>query len=449
MTTRLPSIRLTRTELAYRLGQLGLIYFAFSAFYGKAQANQGLLIILAALLLGKSLDGKSFFRDPLVVTSIAFFSYLCIRAAAASFEYPADQELIWNYASRWMLLGLFPAALVAAAFRRSPFKPHHLLGLAVLGFFLKIFRHVDWQYLYADIELYFTMEHIRPTFGHSMINLPFWALFFLLGLIIYSDDFLQDKSKLLQAARYLVYIGTVSLLAFLIIASKTRSIWILSGLFIPLCLLVKFRDLIRSKQRKVLIIIVAMALAALALVAWKRDFFLNRMTSELAVVGQIVSADGQEIPATSIGLRYYMYQVFLDEAPARLLFGWGPGISKRLLERSSYPGMTEVSHFHNIFVEIILQFGVLGLGLYATMFGMLIKPCRTTPEASPAEKKLRLFFLFAMATFCLTGLIDHMLWGSAAAYFLAFMGGMVYAPKADRYLKTAMTCQLNQKTADG
>jgi O-antigen ligase len=437
MTFQLSPICRDRARLSLILSQLGLVYFAFSAFYGKAQSNQGLLLILVALLLGRALDGRSVLKDPLVVTSLAFFAYLCGRAALAALELPDDRQLIWDYTSRWMLLGLFPAAVVAAALRLGRFRPHHLLGLAIAGFFLKIARHVDWQYLAADIELYFTLEHVRPTFGHSVINLPFWALFFLMGLIIYSDDYLRDRSKLLLAGRYALFLVTTGLLCFIIVASKTRSIWLLACLFVPLCLVFRFKELLLTQRKAAAAAVVALVLSSLALIAWKHDFFLNRLTSELGVVEQIVSTDDRDVPESSIGLRYYMYRVFLDEAPSKPLLGWGPGVSKRLLERPTYPGMAEVAHFHNIYVELFLQLGAVGLCLFAAMFAVVIKAVVSVRPTTPAQRKFRLFFFCAGGAFCLTGLINNMLWSSPAPYFLILLCGLAYAPAAGRSLRAA------------
>jgi O-antigen ligase len=427
---------LNRTTLANRIGQLGLIYFSFSVFYGKAQSNQGLLLILAALLLGKTLDYKKIIRDPLFISSVVFLAYILLRAAAAVLEHPDAAGMVVGYASRWAYLGLLPAVLVAAAIGACRFKPHHLLGLATAGFILRIALRTEWADWYNFYAKYLTEEYARASFGFAMINLPLWCLFLLIGLILYYDDFIRKGPWPLKVLKFSGLLTAAGLLVFIIVISKARSLWILSCLFIPTCVFLKAFER-RKINLKIAGLVTLLVLIVPGGFIYKNlDFFQKRLTTEKEVISRIVDMQHTDIPPTSIGLRYYMMRVFADNASARPVFGWGPGLSKPLLTESSYAGMQEVSHFHNIFIETYLQLGLVGLGLFLTMFGILFRAALFTEHELYNATRFSWLLLCSAAIFCLTGLIEHTLWSSATPYFFALVGGLAYAPTAQRYTLT-------------
>jgi len=431
----LPLISYDRARLATRLSQIGLVYFSFSAFYGPAQANQGFIIMLAALVIGRTIDGRRLIKDPLCITSLLFIAYVIIRGAAAALNIPVERDHILEYTVDWAKLGLLPALFAAAAIRISRFQPFHIIGLAIAGFFLKITLRIDWTNPYAYFEKFFTQEHARATFGYSVINLPLWALFFIIGLIIYSDDYVVDDSKVLMFIRTALFLATINLLFFIIIISKTRSIWILSCIFIPTSILLKIFQFNKIPKKIISLLILTILLVPGYFIYTRYEFFKVRLTAEREVIRQLLAADVQNVPRSSISERYYMYKVFFELAPERPLLGWGPGQTKRLLERSGYPGLDTAPHFHNIFVEIILQLGLVGLGIFTAMIAILFKACLSLQHAVYDQSKFKWFLLCSAAIFCATGLINHTLWSTATPYFFTMMVGIAYAPRADRYIR--------------
>jgi len=130
-----------------------------------------------------------------------------------------------------------------------------------------------------------------------------------------------------------------------------------------------------------------------------------------------------------------MYKVFIEEFSSRPLLGWGPGRSRQLLQKTTYPGLADAPHFHNIFVEILIQLGLIGLLLFTAMFTILFKTALTRPYSAHHSTKFRWFLLCSAAVFCLTGLINNTLWSSATPYFFALTGGLAYAPRAGEYVR--------------
>ena len=437
MTIRPPTAPLDRTLMAGRIGQFGLAYFAFSVFYGPAQANQGLLVILAALLLGKAINFGKLLRDPLFITSGLFLAYLLIRTLAVLPEELDRHKLIVDYATDWALLALLPALLVAAACRGGRLRPFHLLGLAVAGFFLKILLKFDWAHIGAYLETMLRLQGKRATFGFSSINLACWALFLLIGLIIYGDDYLRHQSRVRNCINLFMLIPALLFLVFIIIIAKSRTIWLLSGLFIPSCIFMQFSAATRSGRQAIAVIVILVLLIPAYFLATHPAFFQNRLMRENAVIASIIDSDDRDVPPTSVGRRYYMIRVFLENAGTRPVFGWGPGLSKQLLERSELPDMRKVDHFHNIYIEILLQLGLVGFGLFAAMFAVLTRAVFTVRLPDSESRKLRWFLCCSLLAFGLTGLLNNPLWSSATPYFFALLGGIAYTPRAHAYLSAA------------
>lgn len=428
-----------RGLLGRRLGEIGLVLFAFATFYGRAQANQALLILLLALLVGNVLDARKLLRDPLFVTSSLFVGYTFLRAAFAIASHPEQAAAILDASTGWAMLAMLPAIMVAAFVYGGRLQPHHLLAVAVAGFLGRVIRHIDWTAGFAFFAKFFAEEHARATFGFSMIALALWSLILILGLIIFSDDYLRAKSRGERIIRLLLLLAAIYLLAFLVVISKTRSVWVLSAVFIPLCLIWKLAFFSRQQRKKSLLIVGLVLLIPAFFIFENRGVIQDRLSHERQVIVNIVEGSAEQVPATSIGVRFHMYKVFLEEAGARPVVGWGPRLSKQLLEKSPYPGMKYVSHFHNLFVEIYLQLGLIGLGLYGAMFAVLLHTALTTGRNFYPSGNVLWFLLTSIAVFWLISLIDHTLWSSPTRYFFGLLGGIAYAPKAANYIRRRST----------
>jgi O-antigen ligase len=230
-------------------------------------------------------------------------------------------------------------------------------------------------------------------------------------------------------------IAALLFLVFIIIIAKSRTIWLLSGLFIPAGIFMQYRAATRSGRQAIAAIVILVMLLPACFLATRMAFFQKRLMRENAVIASIIDSDDREVAPTSVGRRYYMTRVFLEEAGARPVFGWGPGLSRQLLEQSSLPDMQKVQHFHNIYIEILLQLGLVGFGLFAAMFAVLIRAVFTVRPAGADARKLRWLLCCSLLAFGLTGLLNNPLWSNATPYFFALLGGIAYTPRAHAYLR--------------
>jgi O-antigen ligase len=113
--------------------------------------------------------------------------------------------------------------------------------------------------------------------------------------------------------------------------------------------------------------------ALMTIVALNAERLAKRVTEELNSVDEVVSGEMQDVSASSFGLRWNAQRFGLNAWLERPLLGWGAETSRPLIRASedaklNFENGDSLKHLHNTYLEILVQFGLIGF----VLFGLLI-----------------------------------------------------------------------------
>ncbi len=411
------------------IGSAGLYLFAFGLLFKVAQANQGMILMILALLPKVMISERHLTRDPLFLIGCFFLLYLLFRTIYAWQEYPLIHEDILYMAKRWALSGPLGIFIVAYwCHLRSNDMPYLLL-LALSGFLLRILFRFEWHNADMTLQAYWLGEQ-RTSFGFSANNLGTWSAITLIGLMVYIRPLLNSaSSRSGLILRFSVWVMIFSVMLACLFFSQTRSAWLAFFLLLPITIVWLVRiNHHKEKQGFLPLLILVGFLGLLASFFLDHEFFNSRLNSEQDVIAQILTADLEEIPATSIGQRVEMYRLGWQYFLERPFIGWGPGLAKSLIATSKMEALIQNAyiHFHSMIFDMIVQLGLIGVCVFTALIGLLMSTLVRGYQQGRTSSNLLVFVCTSWAIFLISGLVSEPLLSASVPYFPAFMGGLAY-----------------------
>lgn len=212
--------------------------------------------------------------------------------------------------------------------------------------------------------------------GFGIRNAQHGAMLFgvtLLGLAIFAHRCLSPGPwRVLRTVIWSLLI-TIALVGMLI--GQTRAVWLALMLTLPVTLtlwLYHSRAGIQpapDRKRKWL----GLCLTIIVIVGLLIFFYqplVERITTEKEVVNQLLEGDMESIPYTSIGIRINTWIATLEWIQERPLVGWGEEARNLVIDHTPWlpPFVKErFGHLHNFLLEIWVAYGLLGVGVIATL----------------------------------------------------------------------------------
>lgn len=414
-----------RECVASVLGYGGLFLFSLAVFLDIAQANQGLILMAAGLVVARHRNWRLLRRDPMLWLSFIFLLYLLFRSTLAVFEFPFLWKEIFNEGVNWPIRGFF--ALLVTGFWLSG-RPERLVPvswfMALCGFLTRIFIRLDWRHLSEQLHSFWAGSQ-RATFGYSSVQLGTWGAIVLWGVVFCAPRWIRGTGgwkRLIAGILSWLPAMAVSLAALLF--SQSRSAWLAAMIVFPVGLagwVLFYGEKGRKKSHQagliVLGLITVLLLANLGVVH-------KRLRQERATLTQVLSADVQDLPEDSVGLRIRMYESFWENWREKPLLGWGPGIPGWLLSRSDIHDSSGegFSHYHNSYFDSLLQLGFIGFAAVAGMFFLILQSAwqRSCP------RNIGYAISGALAIFGLCALTGETLLSANGGYLLSLLGGAAY-----------------------
>ncbi|RFA30084.1 hypothetical protein CAI21_07735 [Alkalilimnicola ehrlichii] len=414
------SDKLTWQQVAWVLGVVGLYLFAFATFYGVGAGNAA----LAAMLLALFLQGRWIWgligRDPLFWLSVVFLLLLAWRTQVALATFPEQAEHIELAARRWARFGFLPLLLVALWIALSGARALSLLALVLLGFLAKV--AVEFE---PDVLPRLWEGRARAAYINSAVAFGLWSAIGLLGVLLAAPQWI-GQPRWHRLWRGTLWLVAVIVLALLLLASQTRGAWLAFTFGFGACgLILLFCR--RDYWRQTLIVALIPCLA-LALVAWVgSDIFEKRWAQANQELAELLDQAQAPRPESSIGARWAMARLGWHHSWERPWLGWGPGVSKALLEQEELFDEAGYRDFHNGFLEIVLAFGVIGGLLCLAMVGLLVRGGLLLYRRG--DVPLNVVVLLAGVFLLLTAgsLNGHVFFNTQGLFLFAVCGGIAYS----------------------
>jgi O-antigen ligase len=342
-----------------QLSVLGLSLLCLGWLAPSAMQLGSLLIVVGAVAGFRDFRAEAG-RCPLLWLSLLMISYLLLHYFALEPQITrqkANKEII-----AYLWLWCFP--LVGYAIYRSNIAAEKWLLITAMALSLRILMHTDW----LDLPTFVSQ---RQGFGLPMIGLGLYAGVVLLGLLIFLPRFSQRISNV-RSWRMLLWSTLFLAAGFGWLLSMSRGAWLatIAGLVVMSLLVFWLHNPreIAGRQPRTFWVTLATLLTLLLIAGSVK--MPDRVTKEAEVYGDLFSLDREVIPYSSIGVRVHMVIYGLQQWSEHPLIGWGPGSARSLLhadgELSHWP------HFHSSYIQLLVEQGVIGLGMYALALALLI-----------------------------------------------------------------------------
>jgi len=302
-------------------------------------------------------------RDPLQVRGLVTCPMLAL-VLMAFYEVvsrPSDVETWSLFAAKWLVpFSLYQLAAYVFDDERSllRFETFSLIVLAYLSltaiFFMSDAKQLIFPRYILDESLGYHADRARGPFLQAVAN---GVTLNLLGLIALN----AFRRKRLRGVLALLFLAA---LPSAIVATKTRAVWLSFALSI---LTLLFFSPSRRLRRACLCFVIAGAIALAATLA-----FADHNTS----LGDRLEERGP------VMFRMAVYQAGWEMFLRKPFTGWGasdmqPELSKRISDFHQ-----DQFFFHNTYLEILVQYGLLGLLLYLWVILDLFKLGRSQNQAS-------------------------------------------------------------------
>ena len=306
---------------------------------------------------------------------------------------------------QWLAMCAFP--VMAWPLRGDLRRVYAMLGLAAAGLWLGMLRTADWHDLLAFRTGYQT-GFLMAAGPSGLISATV-----LLGLLLFSERLLGSPASTRGClARWLGLMAAAYLSAYILVASQTRSAWLVFALLLPFLLGFQHTRL-RSARRSFpgwwpYAFTGGLLAAGVVL---NSESILSRIAPDREVAADILSGDSArssdaEEPASSFGPRYHALAFGAEKWLERPFLGWGTGSVTPLIQNSRRPELFLqqrgywLPSLHNTVLEVLVCFGLLGavlLGFGGWLLGKAV---------AGAELRNRLpgeFLLFLMGAAAILG----------------------------------------------
>lgn len=341
-------------------------YVFFSPF-----SVTGSYVGMALILAGTASNWTKFWHDarqqPLFWLVSALAAIVVVRSLLAFHEFPQLLEAKnpkWTDFLQTLPLIAFPMGWWL--FR----KPEHvapLITVAILGLFAGILYGGAWDAILAGPG-----EHPyswRFAFGYNPNYLGLAAAAATLTVLAW---LLRSHAS---AWRWLLGpLGLVPLF-FLVLASQSRSAWFglaLGVLAILLFTVTSSKGIMSRRSAGLLASAIILAFAPAVWILDGTNLGLNRMLTGSATIEMLVSGNLRDAAATggAVGWRIGMWADGLHAFVERPWLGWGPGAAA-IIPQAGFIDEPR-AHFHNLYIEWLLAFGLFGLALAGAWAWILV-----------------------------------------------------------------------------
>ncbi|HEY8567776.1 O-antigen ligase family protein [Microbulbifer sp.] len=382
-------------------------------------ANLCGLVILA--IYARPVDGVSLRRSGIVWLAVAAIAVSLISWIASWILQPqwAESSFKVHRLANWF--AMIPVAVLLGGQARNAYL---LWGLALLGLLLSPWISggglAEWQAGFAGERVDFGLhnaQHTAMLFGTGA-----------LGLLSFAPSILRNRRGCwLYRATWLLAL-TICITA--VILTQTRGVWsgLLLALLVTMCAaVITLNKYFQSHRRYITAAVVAVCSASV-LVGYLSlgDIVDHRLEDERNTFTLLQQGDLDKVPYTSVGIRLHTWAEALNWIAQRPIVGWG-GNGRSLIFDYSTNLPDEIKqqfgHLHNSYLDLLVNFGLLGLLLLGALVYWLLSRCLRFYRAGLLSGSNLVFALSFAVFFGIINLFESYLFFESGRLLLALVGG--------------------------
>ena len=402
-----------------------LIYGFFGISLDDIPGKTGQLAMLCGLLMlaiyGRPADGISLRRSGIVWLALAAILVTLISWGCSWLTHPewAESSLKVHRLTNWF--AIIPIAVLLGGQARNAYT---LWLTALCGLLLSPWISgngwQEWQQGLSGIRVDFGLhnaQHTAMLFGTAT-----------LGLLAFAPGILRNRRGC-WVIRFAWLLALATCITALLL-TQTRGGWM--GMLFALVVIasagiVTLRKYFHSHRRYIGAATIATCSAAvLAGYLSLGDIVGQRLQAEQETIALVQQGDTENIPFNSAGIRIHTWVEALEWIAERPLVGWG-GNGRSLIFDYSENLPDEIKqrfgHLHNSYLDLMVNFGLLGLLLLAGLVYWLLSRCLRYYQAGLISGSNLVFSLSFTVFFGVINLFESYLFFDSGRYVLALVGG--------------------------
>ncbi|BDX03975.1 hypothetical protein MACH16_27230 [Marinomonas pontica] len=217
-----------------------------------------------------------------------------------------------------------------------------------------------------------------------------------------------------------------------IYVNESRQAWlalIVTLLAMSTYLVIKQLKKSSKKQQLAVISIFFIGLASLTSMLINNEKIVDRVMAEKEAISAVIALDFNNVPYSSFGVRLHSWMAATDFIKEKPFFGWGSNGKSLVMSHSeSLPEWVRngFGHLHNTYLEILVNYGIIGLLFYFSIWIVIGKTLLTEIKSERIEKEFG--YIFASMFFFWTVMNcfeSYQNFWTGVFYYNIFMAGIV------------------------
>ncbi|UTW00190.1 O-antigen ligase family protein [Marinomonas rhizomae] len=255
------------------------------------------------------------------------------------------------------------------------------------------------------------------------------SLFFgiiLIGLLCFTR-------KIITFNKWLTLPLSLTILYCLLIIyiNSSRQAWLallLTAFFMASYFTLKRFNRATGKQKVITISIFFAGILSLGSLIASNDTIIDRVMVEKEALSAIASLDFDDVPYSSFGIRLHSWVAATDFIKEKPIFGWGSNGRTLVMKHTEWlPDwvQNDFGHLHNTYIEMLVNFGIIGLVFYLFMWIYMAKSLFKEIRKGMIEKNIGYFFMsFSFFWSIMNCFEAYQNFWTGVFYFTVFMTGI-------------------------
>lgn len=365
-------------------------------------------------------------KKTLQIPILLWVAAVVVQSLSWAFSHLHNPEIAESSLKIHRLSHCFSFILIAWTLKEYRNSWNYFWLIAALGITITVWTQGDgWP------EINHGLQGKRTELGFSNAQhtaLVFGTLF--IGLLIFSRLWLQFD-KIPVVARWLL-LGAALIATFTAtMIAQSRGIQLGLGVAFVAVMTVLMFNMLTARRCAITRSgpIVAIAIVFCVLMFFSLNTLTDRWQNDLPTIQALAEGEESNLAMDSVGIRVTSWLEALEWIEQKPILGWGGNAKKHVIQQSeSFPPTLKAKfrHLHNSYIELMVNYGLLGLLVVLALYYWIFSTCRTAfkKRLIPVETY---YFCIAFLAYWITvnQFESFMFYSSGRFVFTAVISGII------------------------